>query len=277
MRLIGLFTVLFLVFFSGFAFSLTEVDGSVAFITGGWECVRDGQHTSFWRNASSGQTFYTLSGGNSPNSCSFSDFAGEGVQDLRSCCPEGILCSDYGGGNYTCAGGDGQIITASRCTDISEETACNIAPNSMAKLELDPILSVQNTFCGDISSIDEDGCVEYTTCHCGWKNGACTAISNSSVGGDECGSPHSLGSCSFTAGDIIDNCEETGKKVINYSATVTPTGASLAYCKDTTQEVDCFVSIKLPFFGWTSLVLVIIFLVAYYFWGRKKDNKKKKK
>lgn len=181
------------------------------------------------------------------------------------------VCSDYNPENY------GSIAAA--------ESYCKAFNINTAIKSVEDMTGIEGICDGDYSVsipdgtiVGKTGCNQYTSnCRCYWDDSTnkCKSTSTSYIFCDD--GPHSEGNCTQDTVNKIDECNEKG--LITYIWTAlwedSEGEPAPAWCDGGTKTFNCNM-IKLSFFTFMNVVLVILIIVGIHcFMNKKKDKYKK--
>ncbi len=268
-----IFTVLF-------AMPFLSADCPIGFVCGGTEieitiqsglfCTEDGEE---WVDYSVSPPQHNPTIGN----CYEPDAVGD-----KFCCPAGSECVPTGqsgplGELYNCVYTDKNF-----CWKLEDEESCNNYTKWVAISSIE--VHKGEGYCGvddDWWEVVDGICWYETFCGCEWEgvNQNCTAIDNRTIVCNDTFVPVEEGVCTYTMETWQDNCELDGFIYASWSAIGTGIyetwGARESECQDTEViTIPCEKIVKLDFFTWLNVIVVVLILaLIYYSYVKMKKGK----
>ena len=234
------------------------------------------------RTTETGSSFWVDRGGNAVEvgvndvSCLRSD-NGDGEP---TCCPIGKTCDV-----------DSEVCEddLNTCEDYDKDD-CDGAPIEVAVRTVEIQDHRGDAWCGSgriEPSVDNPGeQVIIGPCHCEWNDGAdeCQGAWDETPV-DSGGNPGGSGGvCLESSRTVSGNCDENEFITVAFNRTYRVGGMSYSEdparkCIDETKQVPCGTPlVKLPFFTWINLIILVVILIVFYaVWKGKKRGKKKGK
>lgn len=221
---------------------------------------------AIWENSTSG-TNETIFGEDitDGNCFEYSTYTGS------SCCPTNYVCESQSSGVGICEPAfDPEPVL---CGTINTEDMCNW--NTANVDTSGEVLQITNgtLTCGTTSDeyTNPAGqiCFTITDCSCGWAedDDLCgITYRNTTVCDDGTGGT-STDSCTWIQESTDNQCDTTGKLIVEYSASGPST---LTTCVDKTVSYPCSASVKLPFFTAINFISVLLGIALIYYFFRKK-------
>ena len=174
--------------------------------------------------------------------------------------------------------GNSCIRDTNYCWQLSTETACKNASNSVAKASLGSIIGAD---CGSIYK-DSLGCNYSVSCLCDWNTTSCTPSRSNYTLLQACNSnpPGSSGYCDV-AYRVQDNCNTNLNTLVWIREATWRGGGSAINCQSNQENFPCPNTARVPFFTLGNLIITLILLVLIYFilfaLQKRNNNRKNEK
>jgi hypothetical protein len=205
---------------------------------------------SYWENSSGYKEMIFNSSGMVGNATKYSS---------EWCCPI----------KYTFRDNKCELNNTNGCTDLKTQAECVGAPSSLSYSQIQFFFNSTNA-CGGVSTSWFDSsnslCANGTSCSCVWSSGKCSANRTIQTSCDN-GFIYTK-SCVWTESGSENMCDSLGKIIVRYIASGDAINVE-SWCVDQSKEYPCSVSVKLPFFDGTSLMLSILGIVFVYAFIRR--------
>jgi cysteine-rich repeat protein len=167
----------------------------------------------------------------------------------------------------------------SYCWQLSTETECKSASNSVAKASLGSIIGAD---CGSIYR-DSFGCNYSVSCLCDWNTTSCTPSRSNYTLLQACNSDPSgrnRGYCNV-AYRVQDNCNTNLNTLVWIREATWHGSGSAINCESNQENFPCPNTARVPFFTLGNLIITLILLVLIYFilfaLQRRNNNRKNEK
>jgi hypothetical protein len=232
----------------------TQVSFSTSFVSNFNISCLSTNFASSWINQTSGNIFVVYNSTYSQGNCSlFKQYYNNQI-----CCPN----------NYSCDSSTDRCIPSNQLPTCYNQPTRDLCENRAQDLAL---LTASDPTCFEQSS-PRPGCYQIKQCKCQWstsnggKCGLNWTLENTCPGGGGYGCAGKT--CFMFETSREDKCGEAAKKIIvRYN--VTGTATSVCGCVGKTEEFDCQLSVRLPFFGFYNFLAGVLGIFIIYSYSRK--------
>lgn len=252
--------LLYVIFFTSIVSSAYSGDTSVSITSDNATCFRTDM-VSYWADSYSNIIEVVFNKSNATDGGMLGN-ATKYSSDGEACCPRGY------------------ILTSNKCVFSPLETpSCSTLKTKESCESISPLIAydwINNEFdvngkCGVTSDSYYNAtgalCSNSTMCNCEWKEGKCVDLLFTDKFCIEDDGPTITSSCYWTQESMENKCEDEGKIILKFKATLE--SGNNPDCTDRDVVYECAVSTKLPFFGVFELVISSIIVGIVYFLYRR--------